>query len=298
MATCCKSRKEQRRWTEVDDRLALQPQRFYKAQGLRVGSTRSVRMLSILNRRLQHFFLLLLWTCYFQACHPILQRRERVFDDALPSWDCTYLKMRATINYQKDGRCYSGADVNLRIKRDGCIWASVCLPWGMEIMRCLITPQGVTLVDHREKAYYAYDYATLRARWSGPWDHALLQALLLGELARPSAVPTSTRRGRQQVIRYRQGDWSLTYFVNPISRKVEKLVAQATPEGCKFTASYRVQQSDRAGSTLRQVTLQWHHNTKQEEPVMSAILKGIKVKHATKPLSFPLTIPTWYEERK
>ena len=186
----------------------------------------------------------------------------------------------------------------MRVKKDGCIWLSIGFPWGMEILRCMITPQGVTLIDHQKKAYYVYDYAILNKRWPGPWDYALLQALLLGELVyAPATYTLIQQNGQQAIIQHSKEGWSLTYFINPTHKKVEKLVAKATSGNCGFTVSYKPRQHDQTSFLFKQAILHWHCNTVPRQPNINMTIKGVKAKCSDKPLHFPFVIPACYEQK-
>ena len=242
-------------------------------------------------------FWLLLWVCCFQACRPVPQKVLSMDACLVPSLDFEYLKIGATVAYQDREHYQSHAYINFRIKKGSLIWFSVSGLWGIEILRGIITPMGITLVNHMQKACYVYDYATLCALWPGPWDYALLQALLLGELPPDaSALQEVVQQNAQQIaLQYHKEAWTLTYCIHPALRKVEKLVATAMPGS--FVVIYNLLKPRRGGSLFRRATLHWYCRTAPTQPTTTLTLKNMKVQWPKKPLRFPCLIPAQYEKK-
>ena len=204
--------------------------------------------------------------------------------------------MSTTISYQDHARRYSSAYVTFRIKKDHLIWFSILAPWGIEVLRGLITPAGITLLNHIQKAYYVYDYATLRALWPVPWNYALLQALLLGELANASTPQKFMQKNARPVVIQQKEAWTLTHFIHPTLKKVEKLVA-ATGQGT-CVATYSQFKPYQGGLLSRRAILTWYCCTAPIQPAMTLILKGIKPQWPKKVLCFPFSIPASYEKKQ
>ena len=224
------------------------------------------------------------------------QRSPRSGDRLVQPLDFEYLKLSTTISYYNAAHQDSRAYVKFRIQKDQCIWFSVLVPWGIEVMRGMITPTGITLLNHMQKIHYVYDYATLRSLWPGPWDYALVQALLLGELAQAYTAQEVVQEGAQQaVIQQQKGAWTLNHLVNPALGKVEKLVATASQGS--IVAAYNQFKPYQGGLLVGQATLNWYDYTAATAPAMTVTLAGIKAQWSKKPLEFPLAIPAHYEKR-
>jgi Domain of unknown function (DUF4292) len=251
-----------------------------------------------MNRwRLRRGFWLLAWASCFQACCPVPQKGIRKNGHWVQTLDFEYLKMSTNVGYQDHAHQYSSAHVKFRIKKDHLIWFSVLAPWGIEILRGLITPTSITLLNHMQKSCYVHDYATLRALWPGPWDYALLQSLLLGELAHASTLHKVTQQNTQQaVIQQQKEAWTLTHFIHPIFKKVEKLVAATGQGSC--VATYDQFKPCQGGLLFRRATLTWYHRTAPTQPVMTLTLKGMQAQWSKKPLHFPCSIPAHYEKKQ
>ena len=246
---------------------------------------------------LRHSFWLLVWACCFQDCRPVPQKGPSKDECRVQSLAFEYLKMSTTISYQDHAHHYSSAYVKFRIKKDHLIWFSILAPGGIEVLRGLITPAGITLLNHMQKAYCVYDYATLRALWPGPWDYALLQALLLGELANASTPHKVVQKNAQQVVMQQQkAAWTLTHFIHPTLKKAEKLVA-ATGQGT-CVAAYSQFKPYQGGLLSRCAILTWYCCTAPTQPAMTLILKGMKPQWPKKVLCFPFSIPASYEKKQ
>jgi Domain of unknown function (DUF4292) len=249
------------------------------------------------QRSLQHGLWLLLSICWcFQACCPIPQKgigHDAHFVQAL---DFEYLKIDVNIAYQDHTPRRGSAHVKLRIKKDQLIWFSVLGPWGIEILRGIATPTSVTLLNRIQKTCVVYDYATLGALWPGPWDYTFMQAVLLGELAYAYGPHEVIQQNAQQAVIQQQKEvWTLTHFINPTLKKIEKLVA--TAEQGSFVATYDQFKPCQGSLLFGRATLTWYRHTTSEQPALTLVLKGMQAQRSTKPLRFPFSMPTQYEKK-
>ena len=249
------------------------------------------------KRYLRHGFRLLVWACYFQACHPVPQKGTRKDGGLVQSLAFEYLRIGATVGYQDQESYYDSVYVRFRVKKDHVIWFSVLTPWGIEIFRGIITPTRITFLNDRRKAYYVYDYVTLRSFWPGPWNYASLQALLLGELSHDTAPQKIIQKTAQQIVMQQKKEaWLLTYFLNPTLRKVEKLIATANHG--RLVALYNLFKPCQGGLLFRRATLTWYYRTAPTQPAMILTLKGMQPQWPKKPLLFPFSIPAHYEKKQ
>ena len=254
--------------------------------------------MGMMNKRgLGYDFLLLVCACCcFQACCSIPQKIPRHDKCLVQPLNFEYLKIGATIEYQDLARQCGSAYVRFRIQKDHRIWFSVLGLWGIEILRGVVTPIGVTLLDRVQKTCTVYDYATLRTLWPGPWDYALLQALVLGELAYPYAPQALIEQGAQRVvIQQRKAKWSLVYHIHPALKKIEKLVVEAKQSS--MMAIYQQFKPYSGGLLFRQATMTYHFRTMQMQPAITLTLKGVQAQWSQKPLCFPFSIPARYEKK-
>jgi len=246
---------------------------------------------------LRHSFWLLAWACCFQDCCPVPKKGASKDECRVQSLDFEYLKMSTTVGYQDPTHHYGSGYVKFRIKKDHLIWFSVLGPWGIEVLRGIMTPTSITLLNHMQKAYYVYDYATLRSLFPGPWDYALLQAVLLGELAYAYGPHEVIQQNSQQaVIQQQKKTWTLTHIIHPTLKKVEKLVAVTGQGSC--VAAYDQFKPCQGGLLFRRATLTWYYRTAPTQPAMTLVLKGMQAQWPKKSLCFPFSIPAHYEKKQ
>ena len=238
---------------------------------------------------------LLVWGSCLQACRPIPQKSPSRGEGVAQSLDFEQLRLSVAITYQDGEQRYSNIRVRLRIKKDSLIWFAVLTPLGTEALRGIITPTGITLINHTEKAYYVYSYATLRSLWPGPWDYASLQALLLGEVDGGKQQKIVQLDADQMVMQCKEAGWAMTYFIGARSGKLERLVA-STKSG-SFSAIYEDFKPYPEGVLLGKATLTWYNSTAPTQPTATVTMKGMRIKRAKGLLKFPFAIPTHYQKR-
>ena len=239
---------------------------------------------------------LLVWGCCWQACRPVPQKSPVLGDRLVQPLDFEYLKLGASILCVTDEHQYSSAYIRFRIHKDQCIWFSVSVAWGVEVMRGMVTPKDITLVNHIQQVYHVYDYAALGTAGAGPWDYALLQAVLLGELTRAYTAQEVIQEDAQQaMIQQHKAPWVINHLVNPALGKVEKLVA-STLSG-KLIAVYDQFKPYPGGLLFRQAKVHWYPCPAPAAPTLQVTLRRAKARWPKKPLSFPFSIPKHYEKK-
>ncbi|MHA7877745.1 MAG: DUF4292 domain-containing protein [Bacteroidota bacterium] len=239
---------------------------------------------------------LLVWTCCFQACVSVRQKGTNQNDDWVQALAFEYLKINAKASYQDHTHRSASVHIKLRIKKDCMIWFSVSAPWGLEILRGTITPTNITLLNHMQQTYYTDDYTNLRTLWPGPWDYALLQALLLGELPHTSTPCKVIQHDTQQILLQQEKTiWPMTHLINPALRKAEKLIAVA--QKGNLVALYSLFKTFHGGLLYRKAILTWYYHATPEQPAMTLTLKDIRPQWPQGSLRFPLAIPAHYEKK-
>ncbi|MEM9416977.1 MAG: DUF4292 domain-containing protein [Bacteroidota bacterium] len=241
-------------------------------------------------------FWLLVGSSCWQACRPGLQKSPSSSDRLVQPLEFEYLTLSATLRYYNATQHTSTAYVKFRIQKNQCIWFSVVGLWGAEIMRGMLTPQSVTILDHLQKTYRVYDYATLQTLWPGPWDYAVVQALLLGEVVQDyTAQEVLQAHFQQAVIQQQKGAWILQHLVNSTQGKVEKLVATGRPG--RLIAVYHQFKPCQGGLLSKQATFSWYPYTGPTTPATTVKLARVKAQWPQKPLKFPFVIPAHYEKK-
>ena len=248
------------------------------------------------KRRLQRCASLLLGAICLQTCSPVLQKHVRKQAPIVQTLAGNYVKIAANISYQYQDiqqQHSSSASIKFRIKQGDCIWFTVSAHWGLEILRGMVTPKGVTLLNHMEHAYCTYDYATLQVLWPGPWDYKLLQSLLLGESVAIDTLHEVLQDDQQVCIQQQQGVWHLTYFMHAILKRVNKLVAKTMHRSLIIIYQHML---DHQISLFKQVTWLCHDHDAFMQVRLQ--LKNVRVQWPKQALSFPFFIPKSYEEKQ
>ena len=74
-----------------------------------------------------------------------------------PSW----LSLNSKITIEKEGQ-YSKVNASIRIKKDSIIWISLKAPLGLEVLRVMLTPDSVYLMNRLEKTYFVRPFTHIK----------------------------------------------------------------------------------------------------------------------------------------
>ncbi len=239
-------------------------------------------------------FWILVWGQCWQACLPGPQRSLSRSNQLVQPLEFEYLKLSATISCHNTKHSFGNAYVKFRVQKDQCIWFTVLLPGGIEIMRGMITTNGIALLNHIQKTYAVYDYKTLQSLWPGPWGYSLIQALLLGEPILERKNKIVQKNDRRVVIQQQKGAWFLSQQVNVGLGKMEELVATNDRENIR--ASYSYFKPTQRGLLFGQASFSWCCHKIANEPAITVTLAGVKAQWPQKALKFPFNIPAHYEK--
>lgn len=140
-----------------------------------------------MNKLVTTFFAL---SIILSACtkHPSVSQQDQDNSAlAILDWkplDFDYLILKSKINVKtKDNNV--NATANIRIKRDSIIWISVTPGMGIEIIRSIITPDSVKIINRLENKYDKYSITYLKETLGIDLNFYNLQNLLVGDLLLP-----------------------------------------------------------------------------------------------------------------
>lgn len=245
------------------------------------------------RRHWRLYFWLLIGSYCWQACVLLPQRSLGPSHSLIQPLDFKHLALSTNIRYYEAGKLQRRAYIKLRLQKNHGIWFSVLGPWGIEFLRGMITPVGITLLNHVHKTYHYYDYATLQTLWPGPWDYGLVQSVLLGELAQPYKPNELMKKSEEKiVVKQQKGVWILNHLLNKTLGRLEKLSAKG-PQGA-FTATYQQFKAYQQGMLFREAAFSWHDGI---NPTMTLELVKLTPKWSETPLKLPFIIPAAYEKR-
>ncbi|MCK5838524.1 MAG: DUF4292 domain-containing protein [Bacteroidales bacterium] len=86
-------------------------------------------------------------------------------------------KFSADYIYNKKKTSFSG---HLRIRKDSAIWISITPTLGIEMIRMLITPDSVKMVNRIEKTYFLSDFSYFNQFLNNALDFDMMQAFITG----------------------------------------------------------------------------------------------------------------------
>jgi len=89
------------------------------------------------------------------------------------------MKAKVSISYETDAQ-RQGFSANVRMRQDSIIWVSIAPLLGIEVVRAVITPDSLKLVDRFNKRYYLGRFDRLNELLDLDLDFAMLQSLITG----------------------------------------------------------------------------------------------------------------------
>ncbi len=90
------------------------------------------------------------------------------------SYNTFSIKFAAKLNLDEKNNSISGV---LRIKKDSAIWMSISPGFGVEIVRVLLTPDSVKMINRLNSTYFAGDYHYLNNLLNFNFDYNTVQSI-------------------------------------------------------------------------------------------------------------------------
>jgi hypothetical protein len=107
------------------------------------------------------------------------------------------MKAKVSINYETDDQ-RQGFNANVRMMQDSIIWVSIAPLLGIEMVRAVITPDSLKLIDRFNKRYYLGRFDRLNQLLDVALDFAMLQSLITGNNVNLYAPESYTLGSTQQ----------------------------------------------------------------------------------------------------
>ncbi len=224
------------------------------------------------------------------------------------NFDYQYLQIKGKVQYETSSDKQE-AQVNIRMKRDSIIWASVSKV-GFEGVRAVITRDTVVLLDRLHKSYFAGNFKSLKRRYRVPVTFDQLQAALVGNYLPGEGArdATATPDAPIQTMHHEQERLTVEQFVNKERKRLVKLSVVDQRSGSALTANYEDFKPLREGATDREFPFALLLNVLQSTTANPAadvqpktLLISLNHKAVTVPegkLDFPLAIPADYERKQ
>jgi hypothetical protein len=211
----------------------------------------------------------------------------------------TYLSTRSRISIKSKGQNIDNATVAFRVKKDSAIWVSASV-LGLEVMRGILSTEGVRLLDRVNKVYIEASYRTLASRLGFPLDYPLLQGFFLADVPTYTGTRFEIQNDLQHTL-VRQADEYLAIYnmIDRSSRKTTRMEAIDLIGGSKAQAEYEY---NPPGATAilpydAKLNLAGRSVTSKEStfPIEISILhNSVTITDST--LSFPFQIPNNYKK--
>ncbi|MHB9147013.1 MAG: DUF4292 domain-containing protein [Candidatus Amoebophilus sp.] len=223
-----------------------------------------------------------------QGCQTTTRIRASTNKASQPSIvSAKYISITAKANYRVKSNDYK-CDIKIRIERDNLIWFSITYGWGIELVRGRFTPAGIELINHVDKSYQVYDYASLQAHWHIPCSHNLIQATLLGELHGLEKESTISHLGNQIILQQHQKFWECLATLYEHTKQLASLSVLDSSLQHKWHVSYEYKKGCQQDLLFC--------NLKAYFKDFKLFLQYKDISFSRHPLSFPFNIPRQYDK--
>ena len=244
--------------------------------------------------------ILLAITVLFSSCKKDLigfksKKKENVEVEEI---DFDYFMARTKVRYAEGDKQVNG-NANIRIKKDSLIWFSVSPSIGLEATRVMITKDTAVVINRMDKEYYIFNFDEISRYFNFKVDYDLIQAILLGNLAR--AIDDETQIAKENnyyMIKQKSGPLDIQSFVLMDNKKIETVLINEDETSNFMTLKYSEfkEMSEFLFPKICQVNLTY--KAKKGPLVTSINLQHNKAEISDKPLKFPFNIPAKYDAFK
>ena len=202
---------------------------------------------------------------------------------SLTSNQAKYITIYAKMCYQEEDRSVS-CNLKLQIHKEKFIGLSITHTWGIELVRGIITPTGIELINHIDKTYTKYNYTTIQNIWQLPCNYDLIQTILLGELS--NAVP-KTIQGEKIIIQ--QNSWKFLATMHKKTNRLYKLDLKDTLTNHILQIVYNYKNKRHAKNILFQEATAYFGKVK-------IYLQYQKIQLTNNPFAFYFKVPQQYDK--
>ena len=258
-----------------------------------------------LKKGLFYSFIIVLFT--LQACKPksvtttkapdIIPVNNLLKDVRLNEFTPEWFSGKASVNYKSESKNQSFT-VNIRMKKDSIIWASVSPGLGIEVARLVITPDTLLLLNRIEQTYEQGSFSRLNKMLNSNLKFKHLQALLLGnypEYVENSPINNVAVEGNDYILSaildpgdQRSQDVMETLWVNPFTNRIKKIRITEAAANRNIEAEYRDFTTEGDKMFPNDATIKVAQKSTHEVK-----LTWSKV-NTNDPLEFPFSIPSNY----
>ncbi len=186
------------------------------------------------------FFSLILLA--FTSCKKNLQKSQPVKPHKatikVNELDFDYFQSKAKIDYD-DGTNQFSSPMTIRIRKDSVIWISVNPALGIEVVRALITPDSIFVIDKIHKNFYAEGLNYVKQNFGVELSFKMIQAALLGNLIEPITYSDSLNfEGDFAILRQSKDKLGILNHISKTSRKIENVIVTDPETKNNLTIKY------------------------------------------------------------
>lgn len=203
-------------------------------------------------------------------------------------------KARMVFNDNKKER---EVKAHIRIRKDSVIWMTFTVI-GVQGGRALINKDSITIVSTVDKEYYVFDYASLSKRFNFEINYQTIQSAFLGNLIAPRQPSDQITPGTDfNQLGQQRGTVGLTNFINPTTKKLEKVEMKEQTTSNSVTVNYSNFQpvGDKTYPFNGMINIIYKTSGGVLNTTIS--LEYSKAEVGDKELKFPFNIPRKYDRR-
>lgn len=212
--------------------------------------------------------------------------------------DFDYFNAKTKVRYAEGDKIING-NANIRIKKDSLIWFSVSPSIGLEATRIMITKDTAIVINRMDKEYYIFNFDEISRYFNFKIDYDLIQAILLGNLARPLDQKTQiAKENNYFMIKQKSGPLDIQSYVLADNKKIETVLINENQTSNFMTLKYSEFKETGAYLFPKICQINLTYKAKKGPLVTSINLQHNKAEISDKPLKFPFNIPSKYEAFK
>ncbi len=224
---------------------------------------------------------------------------ESIPDSLSAPLDFLYLSTRSKLSLKSKKQNIDNASVTFRMKKDSAIWMSASM-MGLEVMRGIISTEGVRIMDRVGKVYTEATYRDLAGRLGFPLDYPLLQGFFLADIPTYPGQGFEVRNDASKAL-VKQSDSYLAIYnmIDRLSKKTIGMEAVDLITDNRARADYSNIQQVGAGAIPYNLSVDLSVRSKTEELNGSQLrisLSHSSVSITDSTLSFPFQVPINYKK--
>jgi len=204
-----------------------------------------------------------------------------------------YLVLKSKVTFKTKDNSVN-ATANIRIKKDSIIWISITPGLGIEVMRSIITPDSVKIINRLDNKYDKYSIDYLKETLGVDLNFYNLQNLIVGDLLLPLVHEDQIKdllvEELWEVSQARKKVNALS-LISKTQKKVTRLDAR-TQEQEQLLVNYG------AFSMIDSLVMHQEQSLQliQKQDTTFIDVSHQKIEFPTKAIAFPFSVPKKYEK--